>query len=250
MPRTIGDLRLPGHRSRASAGQPLRSVGGSRAGAGDKVWREDLLLSAYALVKANKGARPRRGRQSFDRIESEGQEKWLEGIRNELPAKTYQPQAVGWVMIPKARWRRTAIRYSDDSGPGGADRRQTVGNSYDLHVHQFYQACLAPLLLMLPLVWSTRISNRNRVNPRLFIAPTSTSFRPVPGRSVRSWLKAAIRSLCAFSSDNPPNCKDDLGTRRNAQFSPERGAIHLSHVHRSHVLPPSRIDGIMKHADS
>jgi RNA-directed DNA polymerase len=40
--------------------------------------------------------------QSFEQIESEGREKWLEGIRNDLRAKTYEPQAVRRVMIPKS----------------------------------------------------------------------------------------------------------------------------------------------------
>ena len=32
----VGDLRFPGHRSGTSTGQPLRAVGGGRAGAGDR----------------------------------------------------------------------------------------------------------------------------------------------------------------------------------------------------------------------
>src|ERR1700737_1922547 len=32
----VGDLRVSGHRSGTSAGQPLRAVGGGRAGAGDR----------------------------------------------------------------------------------------------------------------------------------------------------------------------------------------------------------------------
>jgi RNA-directed DNA polymerase len=39
--------------------------------------------------------------QSFEQIESEGREKWLQGIRDDLRAKTYQPQAVRGVKIPK-----------------------------------------------------------------------------------------------------------------------------------------------------
>ena len=62
--------------------------------------REDILLHAYELVRANKGA-PGVDGQGFEQIESEGLEKWLGGIRNELHAKTYQPQAVRRVMIPK-----------------------------------------------------------------------------------------------------------------------------------------------------
>ena len=66
----------------------------------DKMWREDILLHAYELAKANKGA-PGVDGQSFEQIESEGREEWLQGIRKDLRDKTYQPQAVRRVMIPK-----------------------------------------------------------------------------------------------------------------------------------------------------
>src|ERR1700731_3454582 len=66
----------------------------------DKMYREDLLAHAYALAKSNQGA-PGVDGQSFRDIESRGLEEWLSGIRNELRAKTYQPQAVRRVMIPQ-----------------------------------------------------------------------------------------------------------------------------------------------------
>src|SRR4030081_3866133 len=40
--------------------------------------------------------------QSFEEIESEGRQKWLAGLREELCQGTYQPQPVRRVMIPKA----------------------------------------------------------------------------------------------------------------------------------------------------
>src|SRR6266550_2692252 len=64
------------------------------------MWREDILLHAYELAKANKGA-PGVDGQGFEHIESEGREKWLEGIRKDLRDKTYEPRAVRRVMIPK-----------------------------------------------------------------------------------------------------------------------------------------------------
>jgi RNA-directed DNA polymerase len=67
----------------------------------DKMYREDILVHAYALVKSNQGA-PGVDGQSFWGIESQGLEEWLRGIRNDLRAKTYQPQAVRRVMIPKS----------------------------------------------------------------------------------------------------------------------------------------------------
>src|SRR5438045_4746383 len=66
----------------------------------DKVWREDILQHAYELVRANKGA-PGVDGQTFDQIESEGLEKWLGGIRNDLRSNTYKPQAVRRVLIPQ-----------------------------------------------------------------------------------------------------------------------------------------------------
>src|SRR5712664_1489476 len=67
----------------------------------DKMYREDVLAHAYALVKSNQGA-PGVDGQSFWGIESQGLEEWLNGIREDLRAKTYQPQAVRRVLIPKA----------------------------------------------------------------------------------------------------------------------------------------------------
>src|SRR6478609_4674372 len=66
----------------------------------DKVYREDILAHAYALAKSNQGA-PGVDGQTFWGIEALGLEEWLDGIRKDLRAKTYQPQAVRRVMIPK-----------------------------------------------------------------------------------------------------------------------------------------------------
>src|SRR5215471_19197568 len=66
----------------------------------DKIWREDVLAHAYALARANKGA-PGVDGQTFEQIESAGREEWLTSIRQELRNRTYQPQPVRRVMIPK-----------------------------------------------------------------------------------------------------------------------------------------------------
>jgi RNA-directed DNA polymerase len=66
----------------------------------DKIWREDILAHAYEQTRANKGA-PGVDGQTFEQIESAGLEEWLIGIRQELRSKTYQPQPVRRVMIPK-----------------------------------------------------------------------------------------------------------------------------------------------------
>ena len=66
----------------------------------DKIYREDILSHAYKLARANKGA-PGVDGQSFEDIESTGLERWLIGIREELRNKTYRPQPVRRMKIPK-----------------------------------------------------------------------------------------------------------------------------------------------------
>ena len=66
----------------------------------DKVYREDILNHAYALARANDGA-PGVDGQSFEDIESEGVAGWMNGLREDLRNKTYQPQPVLRAMIEK-----------------------------------------------------------------------------------------------------------------------------------------------------
>ena len=96
----------------------------------DKIYREDILAHAYKLARANKGA-PGVDGQSFEEIESTGLERWLTGIREELRNKTYRPQPVRRVMIPKPGGGERPLGIPTYSGPGGADRRQ-AGNRADL----------------------------------------------------------------------------------------------------------------------
>jgi RNA-directed DNA polymerase len=66
----------------------------------DKICREDILLHAYGLARANAGA-PGVDGISFAQIEERGLEAWLAGLREELVSKTYRPDPVRRVMIPK-----------------------------------------------------------------------------------------------------------------------------------------------------
>jgi RNA-directed DNA polymerase len=66
----------------------------------DKIYRADILRHAYDLARANRGA-PGVDGVDFAAIESAGLEDWLIGVETELRTKTYQPQPVRRVMIPK-----------------------------------------------------------------------------------------------------------------------------------------------------
>src|SRR5213080_4131825 len=95
----------------------------------DKIYREDILAHAYALAKSNQGA-PGVDGQSFWGIETLGLEEWLSGIRNDLRAKTYQPQAVRRVMIPK---------------PGGGERPLGIPTIRDRVVQAAAKLLLEPI---------------------------------------------------------------------------------------------------------
>jgi RNA-directed DNA polymerase len=95
----------------------------------DKIYREDILAHAYALARANKGA-PGVDGQTFEQIESAGLEEWLIGIRQELRNKTYQPQPVRRVMIPK---------------PGGGERPLGIPSTKDRVVQTAAKIVLEPI---------------------------------------------------------------------------------------------------------
>ncbi len=66
----------------------------------DKLYRADVLQYAYACCKANKGAAGV-DEERFEDIEAYGLERWLGELAQDLKNKTYQPQAVRRVFIPK-----------------------------------------------------------------------------------------------------------------------------------------------------
>jgi RNA-directed DNA polymerase len=95
----------------------------------DKVWRTDILAHAYALAKANKGASGVDG-VGFEMIEAAGLEEWLAGLGEELRGKTYRPQAVRRVTIPK---------------PGGGERPLGIPTIRDRVVQTAAKLVLEPI---------------------------------------------------------------------------------------------------------
>jgi RNA-directed DNA polymerase len=67
----------------------------------DKIYRKDVLGWAWGCCRANGGS-PGVDGQSLAGIEAAGVEPWLEQVAQELRTKTYRPQAVRRVYIPKA----------------------------------------------------------------------------------------------------------------------------------------------------
>jgi RNA-directed DNA polymerase len=95
----------------------------------DKRYREDILIHAYELAKSNQGAPGVEG-ESFTVIELKGLGKWLARIRDELRTRTYKPQPVRRVMIPK---------------PGGGERPLGIPTIRDRVVQTAAKLVLEPI---------------------------------------------------------------------------------------------------------
>src|SRR5271170_3496413 len=95
----------------------------------DKICREDILRHAYGLARANAGA-PGVDGVSFAQIEKKGLEAWLAGLREELVSKTYRPDPVRRVRIPK---------------PGGGERPLGIPTIRDRVVQTAAKLVLEPI---------------------------------------------------------------------------------------------------------
>ena len=95
----------------------------------DKICREDILQHAYALARANAGA-PGVDGVTFKQIDALGVEAWLAGLREQLVSKTYRPDPVRRVMIPK---------------PGGGERPLGIPTIRDRVVQTAAKIVLEPI---------------------------------------------------------------------------------------------------------
>jgi len=130
----------------------------------DKIYREDILAHAYERVKANKGA-PGVDGQSIEVIESQGLEEWLTGIRKDLRSKTYRPQPVRRVMIPK---------------PGGGERPLGIPTIRDRVVQTAAKLVIEPIF-------------------EADLEPNAYGYRPK--RSAKDAIQRVHRLLCQGYTD-------------------------------------------------
>jgi RNA-directed DNA polymerase len=130
----------------------------------DKIHRLDMLRHAYDLARANKGA-PGVDGVDFAAIKASGLENWLAGIETELRTKTYQPQPVRRVMIPK---------------PGGGERPLGIPTIRDRVVQTAAKLVLEPIF-------------------EADLEPTAYGYRP--GRSGIDAVKVVHRLLCQGFTD-------------------------------------------------
>src|SRR5216684_5616808 len=95
----------------------------------DKICREDILQHAYELARANAGA-PGVDGVTFAAIEKLGLKEWLAALAEELREKTYRPQPVRRVLIPK---------------PGGGERPLGIPTLRDRVVQTATKLVLEPV---------------------------------------------------------------------------------------------------------
>jgi RNA-directed DNA polymerase len=220
----------------------------------DKIYRDDILEHAYRLAKANGGKAGVDG-VTFEQIESEGREGWLSGIREQLHEKTYKPQPVLRVTIPK---------------PGGGKRPLGIPTIRDRVIQTAAKLVIEPIFEadLEPNTYGYRpkrsaieaISEVHRLLKEGYAdvvdADLSKYFDMIPHpelmqcvarrisdrdvlRLIKQWLKAPVRS-------NDENGKDQMSGGRKGQCgTPQGGVISplLANLYMNRFLKHWRLQG-------
>src|SRR6266508_52498 len=164
----------------------------------EKVWRADILQHAYEVARANGGA-PGVDGVSFAAIELAGHQEWLSGIGKALRERSYRPDPVRRVMIPK---------------PNGGDRpRRSAGDAVEA-VHDLLRrgytdvvdADLSKYFDTIPHDQLMRSVARRIVDKDIL-------------RLIKMWLKAPVEET------DKDGRKRLTGGKRNKQGTPQGGVI-------------------------
>ncbi len=102
----------------------------------DKVYRKDVLAYAYERCQANGGAAGV-DNQTFENIEAYDRERWLEELTQELKSRTYQPQPVRRVYLPKPDGKQRPLACRNVPTPHALYLRTPSGSDA-------FTACLVP----------------------------------------------------------------------------------------------------------
>lgn len=130
----------------------------------DKVCREDVLRHAYALCRENGGA-PGVDGKTFEVIEASGLGEWLAALGKDLREKTYKPDPVRRVLIPK---------------PGGGERPLGIPTIRDR------VAQTAAVLILEPIFEADFVDGAYGYRPK---------------RSAQQAVEAVHREICKGSTD-------------------------------------------------
>jgi RNA-directed DNA polymerase len=102
----------------------------------DKVYRRDILEFAYQRCRSNDGA-PGVDGQIFEDIEAYGRDRWLDELTTELRERTYRPDPVRRVLIPKLEGKQRPLGI-------GSIRDRVVQMAVVLVLEPIFEADLQP----------------------------------------------------------------------------------------------------------
>jgi len=102
----------------------------------DKVYRRDILEFAYLRCRSNDGAPGVDGR-TFEDIEAYGRDRWLDELTTERKGRTYRPDPVRRVLIPKPDGKRRPLGI-------GTIRDRVVQMAVVLVLEPIFEADLPP----------------------------------------------------------------------------------------------------------